>query len=377
MNTRWGARLRSLRILAALISGALPLAACLGGGGSSAPPVQPATFHHLGFLPGYASSQATAVSSDGSVIAGTATSAAGNRQAFRWDARQGIVGLGFLPGGSTSAATAISANGAVIVGTADANNADPPTPSAGFRWTADAEPQRLDPLPGSYLCAAAGVSGDGATVVGTCLQNNNTAFRWTANSGAVALDRFGGGGNQQSTASAISPDSAVIVGAGHPVLTGAVIWAADGSPTILGKLPGDATGTATATAVSSDGLVVVGSSLDDAGNYRAFRWTQQTGMVDLGNAPAGLLGSAATSISGDGRVIVGWGATATGDAALIWDADHGLRLLDAALATDYQTQITGWKLTRAAAISVDALTIAGYGTNPQGQTEAWIVKLPN
>ena len=362
-------------MLAGLISGALLLAACSGGGGSGAPPVQEATFHNLGFLPGYASSRATAVSSDGSVIAGTATSSAGNRQAFRWDARQGVVGLGFLPGGSASAATAVSANGAVIVGTADANNADSPTPSAGVRWTADADPQRLDPLPGSYLCAAAGVSGDGATVVGTCLQINNTAFRWTSSSGAVALGRFGGGSNQQSTASAISLDSAVIVGAGHPVLTGAVIWAADGRPTILGKLPGDATGTA--TAVSSDGSVVVGSSLDAAGNSRAFRWTQQTGMVDLGNAPAGLLGSAATSISGDGRVIVGWGPTATGDAALVWDADHGLRLLDAALATDYQTQITGWKLTRAAAISVDALTIAGYGTNPQGQTEAWIVKLPN
>jgi probable HAF family extracellular repeat protein len=359
-------------VLAAFL---MPLAACLGGGGGGAPPAPQATFHNLGFLPGYASSHATAVSSDGSVIAGTATSAAGNRQAFRWDARQGIVGLGFLPGGSASSATAVSANGAVIVGTADARSGDPPTPSAGVRWTADADPQRLDPLSGASLCGATGVSGDGATVVGTCMQGNNTAFRWTASSGAVALARFGGGSNQQSTATAISLDGAVIVGAGHPVLTGAVIWAADGSPTILRKLPGDASGTA--TAVSRDGSVVVGSSLDAAGNSRAFRWTQQTGMVDLGNAPAGVLGSIATSISGDGRVIVGWGPTTTGDAALIWDADHGLRLLDAALATDYQTQITGWKLTRADAISVDALTIAGHGTNPQGQTEAWIVRLPN
>jgi len=57
--------------------------------------------------------------------------------------------------------------------------------------------------------------------------------------------------------------------------------------------------------------------------------------------------------------------------------DHGWRKLDAVLATDYQTQITGWILTRATAISDNAQAIAGYGTNPQGQTEAWIVKLPN
>ncbi len=370
MNTRWDARLRSLRMFAALIGGVLPLAACLGGGGSA----QQATFQSLGFLPGYASSEATAVSSDGSVVAGTATGAPGNRQAFRWDAGQGLVGLGFLPGGSTSAATAVSANGAVVVGTADANSADPPTPSAGFRWTAGAGPQRLDPLPNAYLCAATGVAGDGATVVGTCLQTNSTAFRWTASSGAVALSRFGGGSNQQSTASAISLDGAVIAGAGHPVLTGAVTWAADGSATILGKLPGDDSGTA--AAVSRDGSVVVGTSTDAAGKSRAFRWTRQTGMVDLGNAPAGVLGSVAAAVSGDGRIIVGWGPTATGDAALIWDADRGLRLLDAALATDYQMHIPGWKLTRASAISADALTIAGQGTNPQGQTEAWIVRLP-
>jgi probable HAF family extracellular repeat protein len=374
MNVHCSNRLRSLSILAWLIGSAVPLAACLGGGGGNAPPVQHAAFRNLGFLPGYASSQAAAVSSDGSVVVGTATTTAGNRQGFRWDNRQGVVGLGFMAGGTASMATTVSANGAVIVGTGDASDVDPPTPSAGFRWTADAGMQRLDSLPGSYLCTAAGVSGDGAAIAGTCLQANNTAYRWTAGTGAVALSRFGGGSSQQSTATAIALDSTVIVGAGHPVLTGAVMWTADGSPTVLGKLSGDAE--ATATAVSRDGSVVVGSSTDFARNVRAFRWTPQTGMADLGNRIDGLLGSFATSVSGDGRIIVGWGPTATGDVALIWDADHGLRLLEAALVADYETTIMGWKLTRATAISDDARVIAGYGTNPQGQTEAWIVTLP-
>lgn len=374
-NFDYETRFHSLWQIAWWVGSVLPLAACLGGSDDNPLPTPRATFTNLGFLPGYVASQAAAVSSDGTVVVGTATTTAGIRQAFRWNKREGAVGLGFMTGGTSSTATDVSANGTVIVGAGDATNSDRPTPSAGFRWTVDAGPQRVESLPDSLLCHAGGVSGDGATVVGTCLQNNNTAFRWTANSGAVALDRFGGGSDQQSTAIAISLDGAAIVGAGHPVLTGAVIWAADGSPAILGKLPGDSTGTA--TAVSRDGSVVIGSSTDGAGHSRAFRWTQQTGMIDLGNTPAGLLGIVATSVSGDGRIVVGWGPTLTGDTAVIWDADHGLRLLDAVLATDYQTQITGWKLTRATAISDDALTIAGYGTNPQAQTEAWIIKLPN
>jgi len=368
LHTRWA--------LAWLIGGVLPLAACLGGGdGGSPQPVPQATFRNLGFLPGYAASQAVAVSADGSVVAGTAITTAGNRQAFRWDTRQGVIGLGFMPGGTASTASAVSGDGAVIVGSGNANTIDSPTPTAGFRWTAGAGPRRLESLPGSYLCTAAGVSGDGTAVVGTCLQFNNTAYRWLASTGAIAFGRFGGGSDQQSSASGVSVDGAVIVGAGHPVLTGAVMWTANGNATVLGKLAGDAE--ATATAVSRDGTVIVGSSMNTARTSRAFRWTQQTGMTELGNGIEGLLGSFASSVSGDGRTIVGWGSAATGDVALIWDAAHGLRLLDAALLTDYATSIPGWKLSRATAISDDARTIAGYGTNPQGQTEAWIVTLPN
>lgn len=370
-----GTPLKSLWTWTWVIACTLPLAGCLGGGSDPAPAGPPAEFRNLGVLPGYASSQASALSSDGTVVVGTTATTAGNRQAFRWNAQQGMAGLGFIPDGTASAATAVSANGAVIVGVGDVNSGDPPTPSAGFRWTADGGAQRIDALPGSQLCAVGGVSGDGTVVVGTCLQTNNTAFRWTASSGPVALSRFGGGGNQQSNAIAISRDGLVIVGVGHPVLTGAVMWAANGSSTSLGKLPGDAEGVA--TAVSRDGSVIVGASTNNAGVPRAFRWTQQTGMVALANGVNGLLGTFATSVSGSGSTIVGWGPESTGDVALIWDVDHGWRKLDAALAIDYQTQVTGWVLTRATAISDDARTIAGYGTNPQGQTEAWIVRLPH
>jgi probable HAF family extracellular repeat protein len=54
----------------------------------------------LGDLPGGSfGSGATAVSSDGSVVVGTSSSASGT-EAFRWTASSGMVGLGDLPVGS-------------------------------------------------------------------------------------------------------------------------------------------------------------------------------------------------------------------------------------------------------------------------------------
>ena len=373
-STGSGGPFESFRKYARLILCASPLATGLLGCGDNGSPTPRATFRILGILSGYASSQASALSSDGAVVAGTSTTTAGNRQAFRWTPQQGISGLGFLSGGSASSATGVSADGAVIVGDGDANGGSPPTPSAGFRWTAAAGMQRIAALPGSALCSASDVSGDGTVVVGTCLQANNTAFRWTSATGPVALSRLGPGSNQQGTAMAISRDGSIIAGAGHPVLTGAAIWLADGSATILGKLPDDVEGMA--TGVSSDGSVVTGVSTGSSGTPHAFRWTQQGVMVDLGSGPGGLPGTYATSISDNGRIIVGWYASPSGDVALMWDADHGWRALGAVLDLDYGTQVPGWRLNRATAISGDGRTIAGFGTNPQGQTEAWVVILP-
>jgi hypothetical protein len=39
-------------------------------------------------------------------------------------------------------------------------------------------------------------------------------------------------------------------------------------------------------------------------------------------------------------------------------------------------EIDGWKLTNAQAISSDGRTIVGTGFNPLGQTEGWIVVIP-
>ncbi|MCH7547601.1 MAG: hypothetical protein IID30_14465, partial [Planctomycetes bacterium] len=46
------------------------------------------------------------------------------------------------------------------------------------------------------------------------------------------------------------------------------------------------------------------------------------------------------------------------------------------LETQYGLSLTGWTLHAAWALSDDALTIVGWGINPDGNAEAWIVTLP-
>jgi probable HAF family extracellular repeat protein len=61
--------------------------------------------------------------------------------------------------------------------------------------------------------------------------------------------------------------------------------------------------------ISADGSVIVGSAGNITGQAyttRGFRWTSNSGMVDLGALPNSTGGSVASAISGDGEIIVGF-----------------------------------------------------------------------
>jgi len=98
--------------------------------------------------------------------------------------------------------------------------------------------------------------------------------------------------------------------------------------------------------------------------------------MGLGDFAGGATLSQAFGTSADGSVVVGRGMSALGNEAFIWDSANGMRELDQVLANELGLDLTGWTLTSAAGISADGLTIAGYGTNPSGNTEAWIAVIP-
>ena len=91
---------------------------------------------------------------------------------------------------------------------------------------------------------------------------------------------------------------------------------------------------------------------------------------------AGSTGDSPEAVSADGSVIVGFSLTPNGQEATIWRDGEGAELLHDVLVGVYDLDLTGWTLQRATGISDDASTIVGYGINPDGNTEGFVVKLP-
>ncbi len=186
------------------------------------------------------------------------------------------------------------------------------------------------------------------------------------------------GGNFNSQAYGVSADGSTVVGR-NAFASGmeAFRWTSGGGMVGLGVLPGGIH-RSHAFGVSANGSTVVGQSGSSASgaNHEAFRWTSSGGMVGLGDLPGGDFYSQAWDVSAGNSTVVGRGHSAAGEAAFIWDQANGMRSLRDVLIGDFGLNLTGWTLSWAAGISDDGLTIVGHGTNPDGNTEAWIATLP-
>jgi len=264
------------------------------------------------------------------VVVGYGNSSSGY-EAFRWTAGGGMTGLGDLPGGTSSSAYAVSADGSTVVGGGSSSSG-----WEAFRWTFADGITPLGYLPGGQTWAEAyGVSADGSVVYGESGSSPGPweAFRWTSSDG----------------------------------MTG------------MGDLPGGIF-SSRAHDVSTDGSTVVGDSFSSLGR-EACRWTSADGLTGLGDLPGGAFESRAYGVSADGSVIVGFGNTDSSDLiffegeAFYWTAGGGMQNLKDIL-TDSGLDLTGWTLKAARDVSADGLTVIGYGTNPQGNTEAWIATVP-
>lgn len=185
-----------------------------------------------------------------------------------------FTGLGDLPGGNfKSEAFAISADGNVVVGRSSTYDGTEP-----FRWTLNGGMSGLGHLAGgNHMDVAYAVSADGSVIVG---YGGSPAFRWTEAAGMTPT--FG------TQAYAVSADGQAI--AGYVSVVGDTL--AFGPAGIIGR--------GTSYGISGDGTIVVGTVPVAGSEPDAFRWTEATGMVSLGNTSV-----AANAISRDGSTIVG------------------------------------------------------------------------
>ena len=122
---------------------------------------------------------------------------------------------------------------------------------------------------------------------------------------------------------------------------------------------------------SLKGRYVVGTSKKSDGS-QAFIWDAARGMRGLGHLQQHKH-SHASGISDDRRIVVG-GSGKESQEAFIWEPAQGMRRLQT-LAEDAQLDLSDWLLTIATDISADGRTVVGSGTNPQGKTEGWIMRL--
>lgn len=344
---------------------------CLSAAASAAP-----QFVALGDLGGGAvHSEATAVSNGGAVVVGTATTAAG-RTAFRWTGAQGLQTLGPLGDGVTeSTANSVSDDGDVVTGDRFGQGG---VQYSGFVWSATAPLEILPTYPDAFGGANHDliqpvVSPDGSLVAGVSREGAGNSFFFVFDRSSQPVSY---GGVDIGSVGSVS-DAGVVVATGNRsgAVTGVYLPAGaipfnhyDDRPSAL--LDGALYGTFRA---SADSAIVVGPAMD----------LDDPVIWIGGGEPQALsaLPGHTSDISADASVVVGTvlpeGSQGSHEAVL-WTAGAGMRTVASVLRDDYgiATAFAGWTNTVATAISSDGTAIAGYGTNPAGDTEAWLAIIP-
>jgi uncharacterized membrane protein len=230
-----------------------------------------------------------------------------------------FTGLGDLPHYDfESYATDVSADGSIVVG-----NSNGP-----YRWTRESG---MIALP-AMLSEARAITADGSKIIGSGYRGvdldgpSEVITSWTEATGVVDLyvDYFW---RYQFFASDVSADGQVVVGTNGSFDTpSAFQWFPTGLLNLGSTL--DWGVESYAPAVSADGSVVVvstgGSAARPENQPRSYVWTEATGLIDLGLASGFMGAHQATDITPDGRIIVGWRSTGIGSELFRWSEETGM-----------------------------------------------------
>lgn len=347
---------------------------------SAVPRAQVATsFEPLGLgPPGIASVQSDAwdASADGSVVIGEYLEPNGGffrRRGFRWQAATGMRDLGALrPDAIEVQPLAVSGDGSQIVGWARGMSGF----QRPFVWTAAAGMKELVEVPGTDAVAS-DISPDGRVIVGHFLSGSYQAFRWR--DGVVTALGFLGN-EPNSFGRAVCGLGDVVVGSTESAGGRAFRWTPNGGMQDLGALRSGAP--SYAQDCSDDGTIVVGVSGDGKG-LPPVRWAP-TGVGSLGTL--GGNSGEAHATSGNGAVAVGAAGLPFVNgisefSAFRWTESGKIQQLSRVLEArgvstpfchDPRACSAGrWFLQLALGISSNGNVIVGSGLNPNHDTEAY------
>ena len=154
------------------------------------------------------------------------------------------------------------------------------------------------------------------------------------------------------------------------IIREAFVWTQETGLVGLGDLPGGEF-RSSAHGVSDDGLIIVGQGASVEGR-EAFRWTQETGMVGLSDLPGGKFESVAQAVTPDGSIIVGDSQSPLGKEAFKWELNDPITgsgtMIGLGMLPGGSNRSVAW------AMSGDGEVIVGDGFNASGNNEAFIWK---
>ncbi len=335
-----------------------------------------AQFIPLGSLSGQPA-HALGINADGTVVVGSAGPFLA-RFPVRWtvNPQPSVSAIGLPAGFDTGIAVYVSDDGDALVGWRQQGLAITP-----FRWN-NPGPTVALPVPAGWTNVRANaISPDGGFAVGTASPTFGVsrAIRWVGVQQPELLEMLPlateSGGRDADGAGAIYGVMA-IAGVNYMVR-----WSPSGTGvTVLAGLPtgGPASGpVATPMRVSLDGTRIAGYT-EELGTVpvvgHPWLWTR-AGFTPIPNLP-GATRCIPAGLAEDGSMVVGsceYGLTGPA-AGFVWTPGGGTREISQVLSA-LGASFAGWSVN-GVGMSRDGRSLIGGGTNPAGQSESWLARLP-